>query len=129
MALPMLLGTRFVRCGRTAWLQLHGVLNWRTADQFQRGVEAGLSGSCRRVVMDLTGVDYVGGDILRTLMGWSEQLTALGIELRLVVGAGSRCARSLALSGLDRVIPTFTRPRQAWRHRCHGYRRRAGMPR
>jgi anti-anti-sigma factor len=116
---PMLLGTRLLRCGRTAWLQLHGVLNWRTADQFQRGVEAGLSCPCRRVVMDLTGVEYVGGDVLRTLMNWYEQLTALGIELRLVVSAGSRCARSLALSGLDRVIPTFTRPDQAWQHHCH----------
>jgi anti-anti-sigma factor len=114
----MLLGTRLLRCGRTAWLQLHGVLNWRTADQFQRGVEAGLSCPCRRVVMDLTGVEYVGGDILRTLMNWHEQFIALEIELRLVVSAGSRCARSLALTGLDRVIPTFTRPDQAWQHQC-----------
>jgi anti-anti-sigma factor len=101
---------------------MHGVLNWRTADQFQRGVEAGLSGTCRRVVMDLTGVEYVGGDVLRTLVNWYEQLTALGIEMRLVVSAGSRCARSLALTGLDRRIPTFTRCDQAWQHRCRRFR-------
>jgi Arrestin (or S-antigen), N-terminal domain len=46
------------------------------------------------------------------------QLIALGIELRLVVCVGSRCARSLALTGLDRMIPTFPGPRQAWKHRC-----------
>jgi anti-anti-sigma factor len=113
----VLLVTRLLRCGRTVSLQLRGVLNWRTAAQFRQDVAVGLTGPCRRVVLDLTGVEYVGGDVLRVLVDLHEQLSARGIELRLVIPEGSRCARSVALTGLDRRIPTYRRPEQAWHHR------------
>jgi anti-anti-sigma factor len=109
------LATRMLRCGRTVWLQWRGVLTWRTAAQFHRGVAKGMSTPCRRIVMDLTAVEYAGGDILLALLGWHEQLEAAGVELRLVVTPGGRCAQALALTGLDRLIPTFTRSRLAWR--------------
>jgi anti-anti-sigma factor len=108
------LATRLLRCGRTVWLEWRGVLTWRTAAQFHRGVAKGLTTPCRRIVMDLTAVEYAGGDILLALLGWHEQLEAAGVELRLVVAPGGRCAQALALTGLDRVIPTFTRCRLAW---------------
>jgi anti-anti-sigma factor len=114
---PVVLNAGRFRCGRTVWLQLRGVLSWRTADQFRRDVEAGLVRPCRRLVMDLTGIEYIGGDVLRALVGWAEHLTTRGIELRLVVSRGSRCARTMALGGLEAVIPIFTCPAAAWRHR------------
>jgi anti-anti-sigma factor len=114
---PVHLGTSLFSCGRTAWLRLRGVLSWRTADQFRCDVEAVLAPPCRRLVVDLTGIDYVGGDILRALVRWQEQLRTKGIDLRLVVTSGSRCARSMTLGGLQAVIPIFTCPSAAWRHR------------
>jgi anti-anti-sigma factor len=98
-------------------LQLRGVLNWRTAAQFRRDVGVGVAGPCRRVVLDLSGVEYVGGDILRELLDLHAQLLALGIELRLVVPEGNRCARTMALTGLDRRLSIFSRAVEAWHHR------------
>jgi anti-anti-sigma factor len=112
-----LLVTRLLRCGRTVSLQLWGVLDWRTAPQFSREVAHGLTGTCRRVVVDLTRVEYVGGDVLHGLVDLHAQLSASDIELRLVVPEGSRCARSVALTGLDRQIPTYHHPDEAWQHR------------
>lgn len=111
--------TRLLRCGRTAWLRLRGVLNWRTASEFRRQLENGVSEPCRRIVVDLTGVEYVGGDVLHVLVDLHERLSMEGVELRLVAPEGSRCARSMALAGLDAVIPIFSDPTIAWRHR-HG---------
>jgi anti-anti-sigma factor len=71
------------------------------------------------VVVDLSAVEYVGGDMLRALYDLHEQLAHAGTELRLVAPAGSRCARSVALTGLDAIIPTFADATHAWRHR-HG---------
>jgi anti-anti-sigma factor len=112
-----LLVTRLLRCGRTLSLQLRGVLNWRTAAKFRHDVGAGLVGPYRRVVLDLSGIEYVGGDILRELLDLHGQLSALGVELRLVVPEGNRCARSMALTGLDRRLAIFARPEEAWQHR------------
>jgi len=114
------LTARRERCGRTTWLKLYGVLNWRTAERFREEVEGALLVPCRRVVVDLSEVEYVGGDILRALYDLHEQLSLMGTELRLVVPEGSRCARSVALTGLDSIIPTFPDATHAWRHR-HGH--------
>jgi anti-anti-sigma factor len=114
---PVHLWLRVLRCGRTVWLQLGGVLNWRTAREFRQGVAAALAGPCRRLVIDLTGVEYVGGNGLRALQEIHDQLSATGTELRLVVPEGSRCARSMALTGLDATLLTFAHPEQAWRWR------------
>jgi anti-anti-sigma factor len=111
--------TRLMRCGRTVWLQLRGALNWRTADQLRHALENCVSEPCRRVVLDLTEVEYVGGDVLHLLVETHERLALEGVELRLVAPDGSRCARSVALTGLDVVIPTFSGAIAAWRHR-HG---------
>jgi anti-anti-sigma factor len=105
-----------LRCGRTVWLQLRGILNWRTADQFRESAEAWSAGSCRRLIIDLTGTDYVGGNGLHALIDLQERLTERGIELRVVAPDGSRCARSFALAQLDTVIRTFTGLARAWRH-------------
>jgi anti-anti-sigma factor len=72
------------------------------------------------VVVDLSDVEYVGGDILRVFADLHEQLSLSGTELRLIAPAGSRCARSVALTGLDAIIPTFSSATHAWRHR-HGH--------
>jgi anti-anti-sigma factor len=114
------LTARRERCGRTTWIKLRGALNWRTADRFREELDQALAVPCRRVVVDLTGVEHIGGDILRTLADLHEQLSLMGTELRLVVAAGSRCARSVALTGLDAIIPTFPDATHAWRHR-HGH--------
>lgn len=111
------LSVRRERCGRTTWLKLAGVLNWRTADRFREELDEALLAPCRRVVVDLRGVKYVGGDMLRALYALHQHLTLAGAELRLVAPAGSRCARSMALTGLDAIIPTFSDPTHAWRHR------------
>jgi anti-anti-sigma factor len=114
------LTARRERCGRTTWLKLYGVLNWRTAEQFREEMDEALLVPCRRVVVDLSEVAYVGGDILRALCDLHEQLALMGTELRMVVPEGSRCARSVALTGLDSIIPTFHDATHAWRHR-HGH--------
>jgi anti-anti-sigma factor len=126
-AVPTVLRTRAVRCGRTLWLQLHGVLNWRTTEAFWRDVRACLAQPCRRLVVDLSGVEYVGGDGLLTLTRLQEALDAWGIELRLVVPTGGRCARTISLARLHGVLPTFPHPARAWRHREHA-RRESGAP-
>jgi anti-anti-sigma factor len=111
------LTARRERCGRTTWLKLRGVLNWRTADRFREELDDALAVPCRRVVVDLSDVEYVGGDILRVFADLHEQLSLSGTELRLIAPAGSRCARSVALTGLDAIIPTFSSATHAWRHR------------
>jgi hypothetical protein len=114
---PVVLSACRFRCGWTLWLRLRGVLSWCTADPFRRDVEAGRVRPCCRPVMDLTQIEDGGGDMLRALVGWQEHLTTRGIERRLVVSRGSRCARSVALGGLEAVIPIFTLPSAAWQHR------------
>jgi anti-anti-sigma regulatory factor len=123
LACPDVLTVRFWRCGRTLWLRGYGGLNWRTASVLQTQIETGLAasiggpeGSIRRLVLDLTSCDHVGGDILRTLLELSKRLTARGIEFCLVASEGSRCARSILLSGLHTQIPTFAHPDALWRH-------------
>jgi anti-anti-sigma factor len=114
---PVVLGTRLMQCGRTLWLELQGVLNWCTTDLFRRHVSEGLVHPCRRVVADLTRVEYVGGNGLRALLTPQEELAARNVELRLVVPEGSRCARTLAMAKLDGVLQTFAHPARAWQHR------------
>lgn len=117
-ALPaVVLGTRMLRCGRTLWLELQGVLNWCTAETFRQHVSAGLTRPFRRVVADLTRIDYVGGNGLHALMRLKEQLAARNIELLLVVPEGSRCARTFAAAKLGGALRTFASPARAWRHR------------
>jgi anti-anti-sigma factor len=108
-------------CGRTVWLRFWGELNRQTADRFQHHVELALEAPCRRLILDLTRVAYMGGDVLNRLLAMHERLCQDGIELRLVAPAGSRCARTLEMAQLDRRIPTFARALDAWRHR-HGRR-------
>lgn len=116
---PVALGTRLLWFGRTLWIELHGVLNWHTTDLFRQHIQAGLVRPCRRVVADLTDLEYVGGDGLHALIKLQKELAARGVELRLVVPEGSRCARTFALAKLQGVLHTFARPVGAWRHRDH----------
>jgi anti-anti-sigma factor len=112
------LGTRLLWFGRTLWIELHGVLNCHTTHLFRQHMEWGLVRPCRRVVADLRDVEYIGGDGLRALIKLQEELASRGVELRLVVPEGSRCARTIALAKLQGVLRTFTRPVAAWRHRA-----------
>jgi anti-anti-sigma factor len=114
---PIALSTRILACGRTLWLELRGVLNWRTTDLFRLHIRAALACPCRRVIVDLTGLDYIGGNGLRALVMLQEELAEQDIELRLVAPAGSRCARTIILARLHGVLTTFAQPSQAWRHR------------
>jgi anti-anti-sigma factor len=116
-ATPVVLGTRLLRCGRTLWVELQGVLNWRTTDSFWQHLDAALTRPCRRIVLDLTHVEYVGGNGLRALSKLQEDLGARGIEFRIVVPEGSRCARTIAMARLHGLLPTFAHPSHAWRHR------------
>jgi anti-anti-sigma regulatory factor len=114
---PVVLGTRLLQCGRTLWLELQGVLNWCTTDMFRLHVGEGLGRPCRRVIADLTRLDYVGGNGLHALMRLQDQLASKNVELLLVVPEGSPCARTLALARLNGVLHTFANPARAWRHR------------
>jgi anti-anti-sigma factor len=113
----VVLGTRLLRCGRTLWLELQGVLNWCTTELFRQHLSASPVGPCRRVVADLSHLEYVGGNGLKALLRLQDELAAQDIELRLVVPEGSRCARTLALAKLDGILHTFAHPAPAWRHR------------
>jgi anti-anti-sigma factor len=114
---PVALGTRLLWFGRTLWIELHGVLNWCTADLFRQHLQLGMVRPCRRVVADLTDLEYVGGNGLHALLKLQEELAARGVELRLAVPEGSSCARTIALAKLQGVLRTFAQPAGAWRYR------------
>jgi anti-anti-sigma factor len=111
------LDVRQRQCGRTLWLGLQGILNCYTTDVLREHVRADRIRSCRRVVADLTRLEYVGGNGLHALLKLRDELAARGIELRLVVLQGGRCARTLALAKLDGLLATFTQHARAWRQR------------
>jgi anti-anti-sigma factor len=102
-------------CGRTVWIRLHGVLNWRTTPQFREAMARVLKRPWRRVVLDFTPVQYVGGNGLRALQALHALLSVQGRELRLVAPEGSGFARSLILTGLEQSISTYSHPAAAWR--------------
>lgn len=83
----------------TVVLHVTGDLDLLTAPSLWQALQPPLAGAPRRIVIDLTGVSFLGVAGLRMLGGIERYATAVGIGLRLV--PGSHCAEhALRVSGL-----------------------------
>lgn len=103
-----------ITCGRRLVVRCGRELSGETvllADELTH--RAGLQG--RTVLLDLSGAAFVDSDGLRWLMRFREEMAASGTPFRVLVGAGSRVRRTLALSGCDQCLPVFHSGRAAWR--------------
>lgn len=61
----------------------------------------------RRVLVDLTAVDFLSSIGIRALVGNAKAQQQRGGRMVLVVGVGSSVAKSLETTGIDALIPMF----------------------
>lgn len=78
-----------------------------TADQLRAVLLVAASGEQSKVIVDMTHTQFCDSAGLHTLLRARQQARADNRELRLVVCADGAIPRMLALTGLDRVIPSF----------------------
>jgi anti-sigma B factor antagonist len=84
-------------------LTVRGVLDNATAERFRAAAEAAVARlGERRLVIDLSGVEFLGTAGLAVLVGIHHALAAAG-PLRIVTGGAQIVIRPIQVSGLDRL--------------------------
>ena len=84
-------------------VRLFGELWSTNIEAFQRGVEPLIDQAKRVVLLDLTGVTFLGSQGISAMIHFSNQLTAAGAELRIVAPA-SPIRETLELAHFHRVF-------------------------
>jgi anti-sigma B factor antagonist len=89
-------------------LRVHGEVDLVTAPGLRRALDDVCSeparGGARRVVCDLSGVDFLGAAGVDALLGAAEMATGHGWELHLVASTRRVC-RVLAVCGVEQQLP------------------------
>jgi anti-sigma B factor antagonist len=62
----------------------------------------------RRIVVDLTGVDFMASIGIRALIANAKAQYQQGGKMVLVVGDNATVAKTLAATGIDALVPMFT---------------------
>ena len=60
------------------------------------------------VIVDMTGTAFCDSSGIRTLLAAHDRANANGAELRIVIRPGSAVTRTMAILGVDRVLPIYT---------------------
>jgi anti-anti-sigma factor len=117
---PHTLLVRRVAAGQKTLLRVYGPVDVATTPALAEALQpyrasAGIATSGGSVlILDLRAVDYIESPGLRLLISLGEELRAGRGEVRLVVAHPSRVERTLGLIGLDRQLPVYFTPREAW---------------
>jgi anti-sigma B factor antagonist len=94
---------RVHRGPQRALVQVCGEVDMVTADQLRAALHRLREQGCRTVELDLSGVTFLAAAGLSVLVEHDRGLRAAAGRL-LVVRPSRRCARMLALTGLDQVL-------------------------
>src|SRR5688500_8217012 len=94
-------------------IALTGRLDSRGTDEIAVKFAALSSAEQRRVVVDLTGVDFLASIGIRALLGAAKTAQQKGGRLVLYVGANPAVTKTLEATGIDALIPMFADPAEA----------------
>jgi anti-sigma B factor antagonist len=94
-------------------LEVFGELDLATAPWLCAKLDAARAQRIRRVVVDLTGVDFCDSTGLRALMGASTELRHAGGRLAVAVLPDGGVARLFDVTGIREGLPTFDTQRAA----------------
>ncbi|WP_163513405.1 STAS domain-containing protein [Fodinicola acaciae] len=83
-----------------------GELDMATEPEFSRQVEARIDAAPRAVVLDLSGLGFVGSAGLKALVEQQQHAELRQVSLRLVLG-GSPIERLLELTGLEATFAVY----------------------
>jgi anti-anti-sigma factor len=86
---------------------LSGRLDSRGTDEIATRFAALAAAPSRRVVVDLTGIDFLASIGIRALLSNAKALEQKGGRLVLFVGANSAVTKTLEATGIDALIPMF----------------------
>jgi anti-sigma B factor antagonist len=97
--------------GEVHVLAAEGELDMATRAALQRELDALVDGTGRRLLVDLSRLEFIDSAGITTLY----QAGAGFAHLAVVVAAGSQVARILELCGMDELLPLFVRRDEAVR--------------
>lgn len=83
-----------------------GELDMATEPEFSRQVEGRIDAQPRAVVLDLSGLGFVGSAGLKALVEQQQRAEQRNVSLRLVLG-GSPIERLLELTGLENTFAVY----------------------
>jgi anti-sigma B factor antagonist len=84
-----------------------GDVDLATQADFTDAVRSGLNSPAELIVLDLTGVDFLGSIGLRVMIQAQYDAKQAGQVLRVAEGSGGAVYRTLEVSGLDQVFELF----------------------
>jgi anti-anti-sigma factor len=87
---------------------LSGRMDIAGADSIATKFAALTAGANRRVIVDLTAVNFLASIGIRALISNAKALQQRGGKLVLLVGAGDAVTKTLETTGIDSLIPMFT---------------------
>lgn len=91
----------------TVVLAVSGEIDLLTSDEFNRHVTSALnSATTKRLVLDLSGVQFLGSAALSVLSSAANDARANGIDVRLVA-ADRTILRPLEIAGLHESLPVY----------------------
>jgi anti-anti-sigma regulatory factor len=90
--------------GITGLVSIFGPVNGETTPGFDERLAVLQFSSSESVTLDLVGADYVDSDGVRWLQRLHDNLHEQGVQLRLLVKAGSRVERTLSLLKLESTL-------------------------
>jgi anti-sigma B factor antagonist len=96
-------------------LAVRGELDLYSAPSLRDRVLAAADEGDRRLVIDLSAVPFMDSSGLGVIVGCLKRVRESGGNLALVTTPGSPPSKLLSLTGLDRAIPTFATPDEAFR--------------
>ena len=88
-------------------ITLTGRLDSRGADEIAVKFAALSTAEKRRVVVDLTGIDFLASIGIRALLGNAKALQQKGGRMVLFVGGNTAVTRTLEATGIDTLIPMY----------------------
>jgi anti-sigma B factor antagonist len=91
------------RAGTTAIVRLAGELDLATAPELAE-VLHGLEPECQRIILDVTGLEFIDSTGLRLAVVEHDRSAADGFEF-VIAGAAGSVLRVLRLTGLDVTLP------------------------
>ena len=89
--------------GSTAIVRLAGELDLATAPELS-DVLRGLEPGCKRIILDLTGLEFIDSTGLRLAVTEHDRASLDGFEF-VIAGAGGAVLKVLRLTGLDVTLP------------------------
>jgi anti-sigma B factor antagonist len=93
------------RVADAAVVVVNGELDMLSAPQLQPEVERVLAEGVHRLVLDLTGVRFLGSSGLKVLLDVRDLAAGRGLGFHLVVGDNRHAIRPLEIVELDKVLP------------------------